>query len=238
MNSADWALHGIVLAVMAGIGLVFTLIDRLSPSRGGWISLRGVASFFVWIVLVCYAVASTLTFALSPYWGPVPSYLAALALLPVAWGIFRGLERRKEHRLYARMKADLISRLELLSWSAETPGPGRLRLRAEIRALRDLLVRFDGRGLDASQDSVQLYERQAPVQVKSGDTARLELEISFAPDRPLVDHVLEFWTWNGSDEEDGPSQGVISYQKIDADLQDGACHLLRPLPPPGPNPAG
>lgn len=231
MSSADWALHGIVLSVLAGIGGVFTVIDRLSPSRGGWISLRGVASFFVWIVLGCYAVASTVTFALSPYWGVAASYLAALALLPAAWGIFRGLERRKERRLYARMKADLISRLELRSWSAETPGPGRLRLTAEIRALRDLLVRFNGWGLDASRNPVMVHEKLEPVRVKADETARVELEIPVTPDRPMVDYVLEFWTWNGDDEEGGPSQGVISYHQIDGELQDGASHLLLPLPP-------
>lgn len=232
MISADWALHGIVLAVLAAIGLAIALIDRLSPSRGGWISLRGVVSFLAWIVLGVYAVASTVTFAFSPYWGIPASYLAALPLLAVAWGVFRALERRKHHRLYARMKADLISRLELRSWSAETPGPGRLRLRAEIRALRDLLVRFNGWGVDAAGNPALRFDPLKPVRAKAGETARLELEIAVPPDRPMVDHVLEFWTWNGGDEEGGPSQGVISYRKTDQDLQDGACHLIRPLPPP------
>jgi hypothetical protein len=234
METAPWGIHGVVLAILAGIGLAVTVIDRLTPSRGGWISLRGVASLFVWIVLGSYAVASTLTFALSPFWGPVAGYLAALPLLAAAWGAFRGLERCKTRRLYERQKAEIGSRLELLSWSPETPGPGRLRLRAEIRARKDLLVRFHGMGLDAARNPVLLDDRQEPVRVKADETARLELEISFTPDRPMADHVLEFWTWTGVDEEGGPSQGVLSYERVDAELQDGPCLLRRPLPPARP----
>jgi hypothetical protein len=234
METAHWGVHGIVLAILAAVGLGVTVIDRLTPSRGGWISLRGVASLFVWIVLGSYAVASTLTFALRPFWGPVASYLAALPLLALAWGVFRGLERRKTRRLYERQRAEIGSRLELLSWFPDSPGPGRLRLRADIRARKDLLVRFNGMGLDAARNPVLLDDRAEPVRVKADETARLELEITITPDRPMVDHVLEFWTWTGDDEEGGPSQGVLSYERIDAELLDGPCLLRRPLPPPKP----
>ena len=93
-------------------------------------------------------------------------------------------------------------------------------------------MRFDGLGIDAARRPVSLSEKQEAVPVKAGETARLELEISFTPDRPLVDHVLEFWTWMDGNAEAGPTQGVISYEKIAAESQEGPGLLRRPLPPP------
>jgi len=235
LTTADWALHGIVMGVLVGLAGAFTLVDRMSPSRGGWISLRGIASFFVWIFVACYAAASSVTFVFSPLWGPVASYLAALPLVGVGWAIYRAMDRLKERRLFARALPDLLGRFELLSWSPETPGPGRLRLQAEIRALRELRVRFHGSGLDAAGQPAQVFERPKAVSLKAGETARLVLEIPVTPDRPMVDYVLEFWTWTDGDPEDGPTQGVLSYERIGADLQDGVCLLRRPLPSPTPS---
>lgn len=231
MEAADWGVHGIVLGVVVGLGILITAVDLLTPSRGSWISLHGILSFLVWIFIVAFAVISTVTFGLlSPLIGVVPSYLVAFPVAGGLWWVRQTLERRKDRSRDARMKEALLARLELVSWSPETPGPGRLRLRAEIRARRDLLVRFHGSAIDAAGSYALLHEKLPPVAVKAGDTARLELEIAFTPDRPMVDYVLDFWTWTGGDAEGGPSQGVITFQKIDADLIDGICHLLRPLP--------
>jgi|SRR5262245_24140846 len=232
MDMSLWATHGIVIGVLVGLGVLITAIDLRTSSRGGWISLHGILSFFVWIFIVAFAVISTLTYGLlSPVIGVVPSYLAALPVAGGLWWIRLAFERRKERLRDARYREDLVSRLELLSWSTETPGPGRLRLQAEIRALRDLRVRFHGTAIDAAGTPACLFEKLKPVPVKAGETARLELEIAFTPVRPMVDYVLEFWTWTGGESEGGASQGVLSYEKVDEDVQDGVCLLRRPLPP-------
>jgi len=235
LNNLDWATHGIVMGVLAAIGVVFTVVDRLGASGGGF--LRGMVSVLVWIGLAIAAAVFTLTFALlSPYVGMVPSYLAALPILAAGWFVPRRLKERKWNRLCERQQVELSSRFELLSWSPETPGPGRLILRAEIRPLKDLMVRFHGEGRDGAGGFALLFEELKPVAAKAGETARFQLEIKVTPDRPMVDYELEFWTWTGNI-AGGASQGVISYEKIDADLQDGPSRLRRPLPPPRPSAA-
>jgi hypothetical protein len=191
-------------------------------------------AFLVWIFFVAFAVASTLTYGLlHPYIGVVPSYLAALPLMGGAWGIRQAIKNRAQRLRDARYKVDLLSRMELVSWSPEIPGPGSLKLRAEIRALRDLLVRFNGWGIDSTGGCAEEFEHLKAVPVKSGETARFEIEIKVQPDRSMVDYVLEFWTWTGGTPHAGTGQGVFSYEKVEAEIQDGSI-LRRPLPPAGP----
>src|SRR4030095_12075013 len=188
MNAPNWVIHGIVMGVLVGIGCVVSAYDLLSKKKSMWISLSGMMAFFAWIFIAAFAVASTLTFGLlSPSVGVVPSYLAALPVLAGIWGVRHALEGRKERRRDARALVHLSSRFELVSWSPHVPGPGRLRLRAEIRARRDLVVRFHGEGIDAAREPALLFEREKAVPVKAGETARLELEIEVRPDRPMVD---------------------------------------------------
>src|SRR5689334_14872901 len=172
MALSGWRLHGIVIGVLAGIAVVLTLMERFSkPPTGGWISLRGILSFMVWIGFGVYAVASTITFALREYLGIIPGYLIAVPLAVALWFVPGAYGRIKDRGRDAKAKVDLLSRFELISWSPRTPGPGRLLLRAEIRALRDLLIRFDGMGIDAARTPVAVDEKQKAVPVKAGETA-------------------------------------------------------------------
>ena len=66
MPDGDWALHGIVLGVLAAIGAVVTLIAYLAPSRSAILPLGPIVALFLGIGFGIYAVASTILLAAFP----------------------------------------------------------------------------------------------------------------------------------------------------------------------------
>jgi hypothetical protein len=232
MPDPDWALHGIVLGVLAAIGAVITLIAFFAPSRGGIISLGPLVAFFLWIGLGLYGIASTLTFGLFGHsWGAFNSYLAALPLAAVPVLIKVGRDKISWNRRYAKQVAELVSRFELLSWSHEKPEGGRVRLRAEIRALRDLDISLDGIGWDASGIVTRGPEKPEAFRVTAGGTTRLSVDLEFPPDRPPVRYTLDFAT----SIEGQPSGQTWYSDEHDRDTDIGDWHVSRPLPPPSPS---
>jgi len=232
MPDPDWALHGIVLGVLAAIGAVLTLIAYVAPSRGGILELGPVVAFFLWIGLGLYAAASTLTFAaFRKSWGAFPCYLAALPLVAVPLLVKRGRESFSLRRSDRKQQAELLTRFELVSWSQRIPSPGRLRLDSEIRALKDLEVQFEGRGICAAGSAVTSVPKDLEkVRVTAGATARLSVVLEFAPDAPPpVRPVLQFLTW-----AEDPQYGITLYEKIDRDRGGGEWCVRRPLPPERP----
>ena len=225
-----WGLHGIVLGVLVVIGIVATLIEVLSPSKGGWITLRGILSFMIWIALGLFAAASTLTFALFRHrWGVFPCYLAALPLAAAPVLVRWGLGHLSYLRSYKLEKAELVSRFDLVSWSPRSLEKGRLRVDAEIRALRNLDIHLNVLGMDANRMLVTRTPKEPEaIRVTAGATARLSVDVEFPPDRPVVDYTLEFTT-----SVEGQS-GQTWYDEVKADETAGAWHIRRPLPPAAP----
>ena len=230
--SAGWGVHGVVMGVLVAIGLAVTVADYRSSSSGNFISLKGMLAFLAWIALGAFAVASTITFALLRHrWGAVPCYLLAVPLAAAPWLFHVAREHRSARRQDKEQAAELVARLELVSWYPRTLEPGRLRLHAEVRALRDLRVGFDGWAYDRAASAYASVEKKPePLPLKAGQTARLELDFKFPPEHPPDTHVLQLLTWV----DDRP--GVVSYEPIDRDVSDGAWSLRRPLPPPQPPP--
>jgi hypothetical protein len=234
MPDPDWALHGIVLGVLAAIGAILTLIAFVVPSRSSIISFGPMMAFFLWIGLLLYAVIATVTFGLAGRsWGALPSYLAAVPLtaLPLAW-FWRGREWASEARRYREQKAELVKRFELLSWSRQDLEKGRFRLDSEIRALTDLDVEFEGYGTAPEGYSVtSVPQKPDKVRVTAGRTARLSAVLEYAPDVPRpVGQVLQFVTAVANQPE-----GFTLYDpKIDRDVSAGEMCVRRPLPPERP----
>jgi hypothetical protein len=234
MPDPDWALHGIVLGVVAAIGAIVTLIAFVAPSRSSIISLGPMIAFFLWIGLGVYAAVSSVTFGLfGRSWGALPSYLAAvpLAALPLAW-TWRGREWLENSRRYREQKAELVKRFELLSWSRQNLEKGRLRLDSEIRALIDLDVEFEGYGTAPEGYSVtSVPEKPARIRVPAGQTARFSAILQYALDLPCpVGQVLQFITTAGDQPE-----GITLYDpKVDRDVSAGEMCVRRPLPPERP----
>ncbi|RPH36216.1 MAG: hypothetical protein EHM91_16290 [Planctomycetota bacterium] len=232
MPDADWALHGIVLGVLAAIGAVVTLIAYVAPSRGGILELGPVVAFFLWIGLGIYAVASTITFAaFRKDWGVFPCYIAALPLPAVPLLVLRGRDWFSLRRSDRKQQAELVSRFELVSWSHRITEPGRLRLDSEIRALKDLEVQFEGHGMCAAGYAVTSVPKDLKkVRVAAGGTTRLSVVLEFTPDvPPPVRPVLQFITW-----AEDPHDGITVYEKVDRDLGGGEWCVRRPLPPERP----
>jgi hypothetical protein len=231
---SGWLPHFIVLGALAVIGLVVTLLDYFGPSKGGWISLRGMVSFLVWIGLGLFAIASSLTYVFREWWGVVPSYLIALPLAAAPVVLKFGLERLAFSRQDAREKEELLSRFELVSWSSEKGGSNGLRVLAEIRASRDLEASLEVEGLDVHRIPVaRSAANPKPVRVKAGElllfSNDLERLPECTPERPVVDFLLEFIT-----SVEGGARGKTWYLKTDRVSTGGDWHILRPLPPESP----
>ena len=189
-------------------------------------------AFFLWIGLGIYAVASTLTFGLfSRSWGALPSYLVAVPLPALPLLLKRGLESFSLRRSDRKQQAELVSRFELVSWSQRIPSPGRHLLDAEIRALKDLEIQFEGRGICADGYAVTSDPKDLnKVRVAAGGTARLSVALEFPPEGPPpVRPVLQFLTWAGD-----PHYGITMYEKIHRDFGGGEWCVRRPLPPERP----
>ncbi len=234
MPDPDWALHGIVLGVIAAIGAVITLIALVAPSRSSIISLGPMIAFFLWIVLLLYAAVSTVTFGLfGRSWGALASYLAAVPLSALPLGYYwRGREWLENARRYREQKAELVTRFELLSWSRQDLEKGRLRLDSEIRALIDLHVEFGGYGT-GMQAHVGTSGPKNPekIRVTAGQTARLSAVLGYPPELPApAGQVLQFITTVA-----GRPEGFTLYDpKVDRDVSAGEMCVRRPLPPKRP----
>jgi hypothetical protein len=228
MDLTGWGVHGTVLGVLAVLAGVFTLMDHFGRSSGGWISLRGVLSVLVWIGLAVFAAVSTILVALlREVWGLVPCYLLALPFSAALWFVPNVLDNRRARRRYAVQRDELFSRFELLSWCPHPLEPGRLRLTAEIRALRDVEVRFEGAVVDGAGATHYATPKPEPVRLTAGQTARLETVFPISSDHPVAQHILQFRMPTPVGTE-----GEICYDEVKADLDAGEWHWRRPLPPP------
>lgn len=233
---AGWLIHLGVLAGLAVIGVAATILDRGS-SPGGWISLRGVVAMMVWIALGIYAIAATLTFAfLRGRLGLVPSYLVALPLAALfiggIWWLRNESDRRWIRSQDEAVLRDLGTRFELLGWSSTIPAPGRLEIRAEIRARRAIEVRFDA--VDGPERRAAL-EADPPSSARrslaAGESGSFSCTLDRAADSPPAEIELVFRTWAG---EAGGAGTVTYLPDFPYDAVAGDGQLWRPRPPARP----
>jgi hypothetical protein len=236
---SGWALHAGVIGALALAGIVVEILDRSSSSSGGWISLRGTASFLVWGLVGLYAVASTLTFAfLRARWGVPLAYLAAVPLAAVLgaalWSFVSSTERAASRSQQAAQFRDLSSRFDLVSWSAIAQDGDHTRVTAEIRALRNIEARFDALGIidNGVVAQAETNHATAPVQrIKAGGSARFERILKHAPNTPPREFSLLFTTWiEGAGGVYGTDGLVTHDSSATQDAIAGDFLLNRPLP--------